>query len=194
MDVLTRAGWRLTKSTTSGAWQFVQPHVARGARKIGQVGNQHWIMVRSKSGDVWEIVRPKIVNHKVTNVTVSAFKLVKDTSTGAWKLVAPVVKPTGKLAAEHLLNIGGHVFNLAWMQTKKSWDFIATPIAAGLGKVNQHMEKYFPNLKQSIGEGIKNAADTTMKVFNHARSRLGNFDYFRPQLKKPELTDNMNIK
>ena len=118
IDFLSRMGWRVTKRQSQNIWTFTKPILSAGATVIGDASKSPWIMVKSKSGNAWEIVKNNTIDHKVTK---SAFKLVKDSSTGAWKLVAPAVKPTGSLIAQHMINIGGHAFKLTWNKSKHAW-------------------------------------------------------------------------
>lgn len=93
-------------------------------------------MVKSKTGDTWSIIQPKIVNNqtkKIANVTSGTFKLVKDKSTGAWKLVAPVMNPTGKFLQRHTVNIGKHTLRFAWNKTNHAWNLISPHISNGIG-------------------------------------------------------------
>lgn len=172
IDFLSRLGWRVTKQTSTGVWEFVQPHLAQGTKVIGDKSKTHWIMMKSKTGDVWNIVQPKITNHTVTKVTQSAFKLVKDSTTGTWKLVAPAVKPTGNLIAEHAINIGGHVFKLAWNKSKDGWQFVSQPFSRVMDATKNHFNKYFPKSSEMIGQGYQNVSDTVNKSIGHARSRI----------------------
>lgn len=66
-------------------------------------------MIKSKSGDTWTIIQPKIMTNttkKIANNTVNSYKLVKDKTTNTWKLVAPKVVPTSKLIKKHFIRIG----------------------------------------------------------------------------------------
>lgn len=134
-------------------------------------------MVKDKTGDAWEVVSN-------TTSNFSPFKLVHSTTKNTWKLVSPVVKPSGGLLAKHILNVSGKTIQLAWDQTSKAWQVVTAPVGSAVSKMWQRtqnvLESYFPNTKKLIGEGIKNVSDSTQKAINHVRSRIDGFD-LRPQ-------------
>lgn len=77
-------------------------------------------MIKENANDTWSIVQPIIVNNqtlKMANATQSTFSMVQNTTTGTWKLVAPVVKPTSKYLVKHVVRISNHTIQMAWNTT-----------------------------------------------------------------------------
>ena len=88
--------------------------------QIKDIGGNGWEMIKENGKGTWSILEPIIVNNKtmkVANATKETFQLVQNTETGAWKLVAPMVKPPTKYLAKHFVRISNHTIQYVWDTT-----------------------------------------------------------------------------